>query len=820
MVSFSEEHIDLLKREVEKKFGNEIRYSRDCNALSADIFQKTNRQLSVSTLKRFWNIVNREGNPSKYTLDTISLYCGHKDWEHYTGNSNNINHVASEWKTLQEKYHRISKINVTEIKNRIHFIYEQMPCRTSAKDTLIHFLSSEKSFTAFIAPGGYGKTATLAKISEKFWLHEKCIFPNDILFINDCSKYKFTGTATANPENDFIGSFFAYNPERNPGLTFDGLQEKIEGRFILALIGLDQLFQQKKDRNAFLKWLISLLARSDEFPWLKTIISCRPDSWQYIMNALSNRPGLTEKWFNVTFNDFYIENINIPLLNEDEINKMLRKADTRLCYDTLVYKNPQLSEIVQIPYFLRLFLALQEKKLPVTEINLLESFIQKEIFSGSGKLGKMKVINEFIKSTNFGLFGDSLHRETFVDAIEKNKQEFHELISYGILYEYEYHLTLTQSEVRIKFTHHILFEFFIIKKLLDEFELTDEIFHMIANMFADNHQFRNNLITWLIKFTFYFKREKVAGNLYRILYSIVKSEQTKNNFSVSLNEFSNQIKYTIRNSPEMAKKVLPVWAGSYLPRKLYFEQATDFDALNTILDNYLQNYIDHSLTDNSVLYGKSLQLISLIHKKKFREGLSILREIQKNPVEECPFSMKKSIIYYAGVIFRNYYFEERDDSHKKKLRETIKKCLNKNKQSHQNMLIFLYLIFDAYDLSDNYDEIKYVFEQFVDKWCSQIKGIETRLPYIFIRLYYAHALLKTGHKQQACSLFPDSAIDNLPFQVKNYLQIRFLLIRIQFSVYSNMKNNIRTDFDKVMKLSRIIRSDVLESKAKELKNKI
>ena len=75
--------VSHLKEDIQKKFGQEILYGKDCQALSDLIQQDINRQVSVSTLKRFFGIIQSPFNPSKYTLDTLAIYLKFENWQDF-----------------------------------------------------------------------------------------------------------------------------------------------------------------------------------------------------------------------------------------------------------------------------------------------------------------------------------------------------------------------------------------------------------------------------------------------------------------------------------------------------------------------------------------------------------------------------------------------------------------------------------------------------------------------------------------------------------------------------------------------------------------
>ena len=72
---------------IEDKFGQPVRYPRDCDALSSHISKMCKTGLSSSTLKRLFGFTRSKGNeqPRLYTLDIISNYLGHKGWEDLSG---------------------------------------------------------------------------------------------------------------------------------------------------------------------------------------------------------------------------------------------------------------------------------------------------------------------------------------------------------------------------------------------------------------------------------------------------------------------------------------------------------------------------------------------------------------------------------------------------------------------------------------------------------------------------------------------------------------------------------------------------------------
>ena len=72
---------DTEKALIEQRFGREIRYSADVDALHYDVLAATGVNISVNTLKRLLGMVTDVKQPRQFTLDTIAHYAGHDTWE-------------------------------------------------------------------------------------------------------------------------------------------------------------------------------------------------------------------------------------------------------------------------------------------------------------------------------------------------------------------------------------------------------------------------------------------------------------------------------------------------------------------------------------------------------------------------------------------------------------------------------------------------------------------------------------------------------------------------------------------------------------------
>jgi hypothetical protein len=71
----------LIRKQIEAKFGQPIRYSKDCNNLASQISASCKCRVSASTLKRLLGFVKGLKEPRSFTLDVIAEYLDCNSWD-------------------------------------------------------------------------------------------------------------------------------------------------------------------------------------------------------------------------------------------------------------------------------------------------------------------------------------------------------------------------------------------------------------------------------------------------------------------------------------------------------------------------------------------------------------------------------------------------------------------------------------------------------------------------------------------------------------------------------------------------------------------
>lgn len=73
-----------LQKDVMRHFGKSIKTATDCERLAEKLGRNLKKSVSAQTLRRFFGIISSKGGANRYTLDTLSQYCGYKNFDTFT----------------------------------------------------------------------------------------------------------------------------------------------------------------------------------------------------------------------------------------------------------------------------------------------------------------------------------------------------------------------------------------------------------------------------------------------------------------------------------------------------------------------------------------------------------------------------------------------------------------------------------------------------------------------------------------------------------------------------------------------------------------
>lgn len=493
--------INYLKEEIQLKFGSEVAYAKDCQILSRQILEVTKRQLSESTLKRFFGIVESPFSPSKFTLDTLAVYLDFANWQDFMNSFETEKHTFSQydsWKQLKNRVDVITDISNRAIKIKEDALFAGIPLREFADSHFQSFLDAHELATAFVAPGGYGKTTLIAQLTEKYFTGEDAKYPDDIICLIDGSI--LYNLITQNVKINRLYQLFEYDPRNSFSNYFRENPEKVKGRFVLIIDGFNELGLPLEKLNQFIGNLMTIIAGYENVDWFKMVITCRPDIWKAFCSLVKKNQFQQSKWYNVSFDPSLSNEINVPLLDEREIRDCSNKIPDVLSSYTQVML-PAMNEIFKIPLFVHLLQTGKISHDSPSEFELLKQYICEVFLSGSYRIERTDLLKSIVLNTDKGRMLTYVPKDKLF-SVGIPSIAYNEMVSYGILKEFTLSQNFLDLTTYVEFSHRIVFEFLVANKWIEEKGLNRECIEKIYSFYQLNPELRDSVLKFIIQYAF------------------------------------------------------------------------------------------------------------------------------------------------------------------------------------------------------------------------------------------------------------------------------------------------------------------------------
>lgn len=132
----------IIKEKIEEKFGQSVRYAKDCEVLANDIYKHTNQNISGSTIKRLFGLIKGIQEPRLYTMDLVANYLGYSTYDELINEFNIQTDNSSAFESIGEL-----SVTTIEIGTCIKFGYEPFRELTIQYqgNSLFQVLSSQNS---------------------------------------------------------------------------------------------------------------------------------------------------------------------------------------------------------------------------------------------------------------------------------------------------------------------------------------------------------------------------------------------------------------------------------------------------------------------------------------------------------------------------------------------------------------------------------------------------------------------------------------------------------------------------------------------------
>lgn len=808
-----------LKEEIQNLIGIKILYAADCQVLSGQIHNSTKRQISVSTLKRFFGIINSPFTPSKYTLDTLAIYLRYANYEEFInhfGKENRLSGQEDSWETLRTWTNLITNASLKSIKNKIGKRFESFPVRKFAEKKVDDFLCSPSVATAFIALNGYGKSTIVAQLTEKLFTGPDAKYPDDIVCLVDGS-ILYNLIYHYQKVNELY-NLLEFIPTKSFSITFRDNPELVKGRFVLIIDGIDDIYPENEKIDNFANNLLNIIASYEHVEWFKILITCSPNKWRMFEFRMQKNPLLKTFWFDVPFHGTDEETINIPLLKRKEIRSILATNHFPQTLDDLCFNHPGILEIINNPYVLHLFLTTHKQSGAIHEIDLLNQYIKKMVLSSPYSDEKFLIIKSFFTLSEYGKKSAEVRKED-LNLSPSMIIAYDELIKNDILYEYTIQDSYLTLNTFVKFSHNILFAYYLVNILIKENGLNIDFLKSIMTDYINTPHLQCNILKYTIKILF---REEQA-ELLKNIFNIIERDKLLGNlphYNMPCSVLSNVLGVEMRKNPKLRKILMPLYAQSEIGRTLYFERFFDIDCLVLHSGNDLDYYLKYNQSDEAIIYVRFMKYMQHFLSGNMEQ---CKMEYEKNShlVLQSPKSSLKASFYFMPQIL---FHSENEKSLLPGIIEEVYRVssilLRDGIQKRIDVPQLEFAVIFALSYSDRYKEIIEMADYISDNYI--LKDLKGSCFYQLFLAVYARALFEVGEKEKAFEIYSQVSFRmvTIPENMKYYVRIRILIEKAQFQIYKQEYKKARKALCRVKEFSKMLKFSYFYENAVEMEKNI
>ncbi|MDF1574714.1 MAG: hypothetical protein P1P86_05930 [Bacteroidales bacterium] len=792
----------IIRLELQRAYGQVILYAKDCQVLSISIQQKTKRNISVSTLKRLFGIVECPYKPSRYTLDTIAVYLNFQSWSKLAEihNAEGLSSSDQEyWARLKKRIETVTEQSLTSMKAKLGEQLSDFQIREFAIERFEAFLNSPKTATAFIAPGGFGKTTIVAQLTGLFFIGEKARYPDDIVCLIDGSI--LFNLINLNQEIVRMINVFEMEEKNSFSNYFLKNPDQVKGRFVLIIESLCQIYHQEEKLNSFVENLMDIVAAYEHFSWFKLLITCRPDNWKIFSDLIHKDPRLKNKWFDVNFTGPANESINIPVLNNDEIRYYLKKRHSSRNVEKLKFYHPDIADVFNTPYMLHLFSSNQNPRDIRSDLELLNYFVSNKILVEPYLQEKSAIIQTFFVRSGYAKQSASVDKRDLPASAEYNKA-FKELISDNVFYEFTTPGKYLSVKTHVKFSNDILLAFFLANKWIEEKGFDLDLFRRVLSFYRNHPNLQINIVKFLIKIAFKEERTKVLMDIFSVLENGKGSAFFPDTGLVN-REIINTIGVELRKNKKVRKILIPHFAKTKAGQQYYFEGFSDMDSLVLFSGDNIDHYLENKQSDDAKIYGhflKFMQYFLSSNRPLCRKEYEIFRTLSLDEHAEPTLA---GYYYGAQLIYQSCFEDGTDPALMEKVFKKSISLFKKELQPASGIPVFEYIISYSLNYGDDFKNIIRLSRQ-VKKMYELASGKLTWRHQMF-HLIYARALLHAGDFQTAVSLYKKTKMGAIPVNNKYYVRLRYYLIRVEFLLLEKKSSEVLSVIEEIKTISKMIK---------------
>jgi hypothetical protein len=141
------------------------------------------------------------------------------------------------------------------------------------------------------------------------------------------------------------------------------------------------------------------------------------------------------------------------------------------------------------------------------------NYLNERIYSQLYSEEKIKLVDTMLEMCKYGKETNSVKKEALFSALGNSKLAYHELGSYGIIYEYSVPNGLLGNSTYVKFNHSLIFEYLLLVKWSQNRSLDVNLFYALKDYYTNNIQLQCMLLVLFIRMLKYENKSEVIKQL-------------------------------------------------------------------------------------------------------------------------------------------------------------------------------------------------------------------------------------------------------------------------------------------------------------------
>ena len=775
----------ILKEEVEKKFGKQVKHQRDCKLLAIELFETTNRQLSVSTIKRFFGLIASPFLPSKFTLDTFSVFLGYENWDIFVENLNSGKiglSVSKDLDRIIQRINEVSEFSINSIREKTGFHQQKFIHRLFAEEHLKGFLDSEKLATLLVAPKGYGKSSVILQWFNDHFSGLDPLYKNDLVFLVDGGIF-FT---FYNQPHYFrlLRLLVDFNLKEVQEIFLNPVLDHPQGRFIIVIDDVDKIYPGRDKYHQLAGNIMQLLLVNKRNSWFKIILTCTPENVDSLTSYILQNPVLEDSFYENHFRyRNHYELINVPLFSMDEVRQAVVENSGILTYNRLSFFSHDVLEVIKTPSFLRFFLKnMQQSNDDFTIIRFFNQVIQHFVVTQPFAEEKQLLIKRLMQLCSINEDIPAIEKDLLIEG-ENLRMAYQELINSGIIHETIDTFDSPEVHLRVRFTNKIVFDYLLARWLTKNNQIDSILLKDIFTKFRYSIQVQYSLLSWIVKIAFSEENIDILKQVHQLMERTVNvsNEIKGESMPGSLRMLQRAYSESLRSCKVTCKVLMPLLAKSRLGQKLYFNEYFDMDNLMFFPEESLIVYNKACKSAEGKMITNYIRFVKGLYSLDYSLCSRKFEEIKKINLADLTTAYVQGYYFAAYYLYASLVVNKVNKSvlgHVLSCSENIKV---KNLQTFRFVPPFEFFIIYNLNTCDLFEEVIVITEKF--KAAYDYNNNESTGYFEFFKLCYARALLHSGESKKALELFNQLGEMEFPFHIRHFMLLNVNLAVVDFMLH-------------------------------------